>query len=54
MNQHYKTRYNQGLKGLFNQGKLLKQQDMGQLLPPWTILKAQVKPAEGWEGVVML
>lgn len=47
MNQHYKARDNQGFMGLFYQGQLLEQQDVGQLLPMWAILKAQVKPA-GW------
>lgn len=33
MSQHYEARDNQGLVGLFYQGQLLKQQDVGQILP---------------------
>lgn len=50
MNQHYKARDNHGLAHLFYQGQLLKQQDVGQLLPMWAIPKAQVKPAGGGGG----
>jgi len=49
MNQHYRARDNQSHTGLFHQGQLLDQQDMGQLLPTLAILKAQVKAA-GWGG----